>query len=213
MNVAQAFHPGSVYKLDASHTDEATTVLTRAFFDYPMWRWVLPDDGHRRSALPVAMRASLAWGLILGHAYGIGRPLRGIAIWAPPGMADADVDPDGSRTGWERVVEAVGARGIRCFEAMVEEQRPHRDRFIPADGWYLPWLAVDPDAQRAGAGSALLRAMWEQLDPAGAATYLETENELNVPYYLKQGYRLVHRGVLPDGGPEYFCFLRSVQGV
>ena len=35
---------------------------------------------------------------------------------------------------------------------MVDVQRPFRARFIPPDGWYLPWLAVDPDAQRTGAG-------------------------------------------------------------
>jgi ribosomal protein S18 acetylase RimI-like enzyme len=203
------FRAQDVYKLDGSHTEAAAALLTRAFFDYPMWTWVLPDEAQRRTALPIAMRASFLWGLILGEAYGIGRPLRAVAVWAPPGMADVDVDPDGSRTDWNRVVETVGAAGTRRFEQMVEVQRPLRDRFIADGGWYLPWLGVDPDAQRTGAGSALLRAMWGRLDPTGAATYLETENEANVRYYERQGYALVAQGVLPDGGPPYFCFSRD----
>jgi GNAT superfamily N-acetyltransferase len=198
-----------VYKLDASHVEEATALLVRAFFDYPMWAWVMPDEAHRRRALPLAMRASFLWGLILDEAYGIGRPLQGIAIWAPPGMADADVDPDGSRTNWDAVVAAIGERGMRRFELMIEEQQPLRARHIAADGWYLPWLGVDPDAQRTGAGSALLRAMWARLDPQGCSTYLETEKLANVPYYEQQGYTLVHQDMLPDGGPEYFCFQRT----
>ena len=198
-----------VYKLDLSHTDEAAALLTRAFFDYPMWTWVVPDEARRRDALPLAMRASFIWGLILDEAYGIGRPLRGVAIWAPPGMADVDVDPDGSRTGWDSVASAIGTEGLRRFESMVEVQKPHRERFMPADAWYLPWLAVDPAVQRSGAGRSLFRAMWSRLDPSGAPTYFETENAANVPYYTQHGYELVHSGVLPDEGPEYFCFSRS----
>ena len=72
-------------------------MMARAFFDYPMWQWVLPDEEHRRRALPVSARASVLWGQILGHMYCVsGDPMHGLAIWAPPGMADVDVDPDGS---------------------------------------------------------------------------------------------------------------------
>lgn len=202
------FGTDDVYKLDASHLDEVSAVLTRAFFDYPMWTWVIPDEEARRRALPLAMRASAIWGLILDEAYGVGRPLRGVAMWAPPGMADVDVDPDGSRTGWGDVEAAIGADGMRRFESMIEVQRPHRDRCMPAGAWYLPWLGVDPEVQRAGAGSALLRAMWGRLDAEGTATYLETEKAANSAYYQQQGYELVQEGVLPHAGPEYFCFLR-----
>jgi ribosomal protein S18 acetylase RimI-like enzyme len=200
--------PNDVFKLDASHTDEATELLASAFFDYPMWAWVMRDEKHRREALPLAMRASFIWGLILDEAYGIGTPLRGVAIWAPPAMADADVDPDGTRTGWDQVVTAVGEAGMRLYESMIEIQRPLRDQLMPAGAWYLPWLAVDPATQRTGAGTALLHAMWARLDPTGAATYLETENGVNVAYYRQHGFELMHEGVLPPGGPPYYCLLR-----
>jgi GNAT superfamily N-acetyltransferase len=203
------FNPADVYKLDVSHTDEAAALLTRAFFDYPMWAWVMPHEDHRRRALPIAMRASVIWGLILDEAYGIGSPLQGMAIWAPPGMADADIDPDNSRIDWDSVVAAIGDEGMRRFELMIEVEKPLRDAHIPANGWYLPWLGVEPATQRTGAGSALLRAMWARLDPRGCPTYLETEKPANVPYYVKQGYEVVHEGVLPGGGPEYFCFSRT----
>src|SRR5262245_1975177 len=102
-----------VRALDAGDIDEAAAMMARAFFDYPMWQWVLPDEEHRRRALPVSARASIIWGQILGHAYVVGEPALGLAIWAPPGMADVDVDPDGTKTGWNDVVAAVGPDGIR----------------------------------------------------------------------------------------------------
>jgi ribosomal protein S18 acetylase RimI-like enzyme len=188
--------------------NDAVEMMARAFFDYPMWQWVLPDEEHRRRALPVSARASLLWGQILGHVYVCGEPVRGVAIWAPPGMADADVDPDGSKTEWAAVVDAVGRQGMRRFEAMIEIQRPLRERHIPPGGWYLPWLCVEPATQRSGVGTALLRSMFDRLDTQGVPTFLETEKEANVPYYLKHGYEIVHAGILPDGGPGFWCFLR-----
>jgi len=54
---ATNFYPADAYALDESHIEDATALLTRAFFDYPMWAWVMPDEQHRREALPLAMRA------------------------------------------------------------------------------------------------------------------------------------------------------------
>jgi ribosomal protein S18 acetylase RimI-like enzyme len=183
-------------------------MMARAFFDYPMWQWVLPDERHRREALPVSARASVLWGRILGHTYVAGDPIAGLAIWAPPGMADADVDPDGSHTRWSDVEAAVGPEGIRRFQAMIEVQRPLRDKHIPPGGWYLPWLGVDPESQRSGVGSALLNDMFARLDPQGIATFLETEKAANVPYYQRHGFAVVHEGTLPDGGPDFWSMLR-----
>lgn len=188
--------------------DEAATLLARAFFDYPMWQWIMPDEDHRRRALPVSARATLRWGELIGETHAIGDPMHGIAVWGRPGMADSDVDPDGTLTDWSAVEAAIGAVGMRRFEAMIEAQRPLREKHLGQGAWYLAWLGVDPAAQRTGAGSALLRHMFDRLDPLGAATYLETEKAANVPYYLKQGFEIVHQGVLPEGGPEFWCFLR-----
>lgn len=197
-----------IRRLDEARVEEAGALMTRAFFDYPMWQWVLPDEHHRRRALPVSARASVRWGLLLGESYGLGDPMRGLSIWSPPGMADRDVDPDGSRTDWASVVEAIGTDGIRRFDQMIEVQRPVREKYMDAGTWYLPWLGVDPASQRTGTGKSLLQHMFARLDPQGVATFLETEKEANVPYYLKHGYEIVHEGVLPDGGPGFWCFLR-----
>ncbi|MBI5289995.1 MAG: GNAT family N-acetyltransferase [Chloroflexi bacterium] len=208
-HVRIAGEAAAVRALRDDRVEEAAAMMARAFFDYPMWTWILPDETHRREALLVSARASVLWGRILGHTFVIGEPLSGLAIWAPPGMADADVDPDGSRTHWDDVVRAIGPDGMRKFEAMIEVQRPLREKHIPAGGWYLPWLGVEPAAQRTGSGTALLRDMFARLDAEGVATYLETEKAANVPYYLKHGYALAHEGELPDGGPAFWSMRRE----
>ncbi len=188
---------------------EASQLRARAFFDSPMWQWIVPDEEHRRRVMLLWSRAAIVWGRLAGNMLAVGNPIRGVALWARPGMADADVDPDGTRgTNWPEVEDAIGPTGVRRLEMSAELQRPLRERYMPAGSWYLNLLGVDPEAQRTGVGSALLRDMWTRLDAEGAATYLETAKAANVPYYLKQGCEIVHEGVLPDGGPEYWCFLR-----
>jgi len=117
-------------------------------------------------------------------------------------MADSDLDPDGALTGWDDVVAPLGEEAMAKFETFVAAQRPFRDTLIPEGGWYLPWLGVEPAAQRTGTGTALLCDMFARLDSEGIATYLETEKAANVPYYLRHGFRVVHEGALPDGGPR-----------
>jgi len=75
---------GAAHRLGEAHIDDAARILTRAFFDYPMWTWILPDEAHRREALPAVMRASVRWGLLMGETFGLDDPLHAVAIWASP---------------------------------------------------------------------------------------------------------------------------------
>jgi GNAT superfamily N-acetyltransferase len=199
----------AVYRVTPDRFDDASGVLARAFFDYPMYEWLVPEGPHRLHNLRLWMRASLLWGEIVGETHAIGEQMRGVAIWVRPGLVDADVDPDGSRTEWNAVEEAVGRGGMRRFDLMIETQRPLRERYMTDRCWFLNLLGVDPAAQRTGTGSTLVGQMLARLDAQGASSFLETEKAANVPYYLKHGYEIVHQGVLPDGGPEFWCFLRQ----
>ena len=198
-----------VRKLTARDVDAAADVLTRAFFDYPMWTWIMPDDEHRRRALPVVMRSSVLWGLLVDETYGAGDPLRGVAVCAPAELSDAELDPDGNRTGYAEAQRALGKEAEERLEALIAEQRPLRERDMPRDAIYVPGLGVDPAAQRTGFGSALLRSIFARADAEGRAVYLETENAVNVPYYVWHGFEVLVEDVVPGGGPRYWTFLRT----
>lgn len=199
----------NIRKLTPRDVDEAAGVLARAFFDYPMWTWIIPDDAHRRAALPPIMRVSMRWGLLTDEVYGAGDPLRAVAIWSPPGMADADLDPDGTRTHFQEAVDAIGADGAARMDLLVAEQRSLRDRDLTPNTWYLPWLGVDPVSQRTGAGTALLNSMFARLDATKSDIYLETEKAANVPYYHQHGFTTITKGTITNGGPNYWTLRRT----
>lgn len=199
----------AIRKLTSQDVDAAADVLVRAFFDYPMLQWVLPKDEHRHAALPAFLRGSVRWGLLMGEVYGGGDPLSGVAIWAPPGLRDADLDPDDSFVRYADVLTALGPEAEARHERFITEQHAIRDSEIGARTWYLAWLGIDPSAQRTGVGGALLRHMFDRLDPEGIDTYLETEKAANVPYYERHGFGVVTRGVISGGGPNFWTMRRA----
>ena len=68
-----------ITKLTEPQLEEAAALLARAFFDSPVWTWVVPDETQRRTAMAWFMSAAVRYGMLGGEAYGAGAPLRGVA--------------------------------------------------------------------------------------------------------------------------------------
>ena len=199
----------AIRKLTSNDVDAAADVLVRAFFNYPMLTWLMPDDAHRRATLPTFLRASVRWGLLMDEVYGASDPLTGVAIWAPPGLRDADLDPDDSFVHYADVLAALGPGAAARHERFLSEQHTIRDGEIGERTWYLAWLGIDPASQRSGVGGALLRHMFDLLDPEGVDTYLETEKAINVPYYERHAFGVLTQGVISGGGPKFWTMRRT----
>ena len=167
--------------------------VARGFQDNEIWSWVIPDDRRRARLLPRLYRARLRHLYIpRGEAFTTPDAVGG-ALWLPPGAP--------KRTLRDQIAEAAallpglglgGARrGTRIEELMAEHvpTGPH---------WYLEVLSIDPDHQRQGHGTTLLRPILERADSEGVPAYLETNREANVPYYRRFGFELTERISLTD---------------
>jgi ribosomal protein S18 acetylase RimI-like enzyme len=199
-----------VRRLREAELEDAVRILTGAFFDSAWWTFILPDETDRQRTLPLVMRSVVRRGLLMGETYVLGTPARAIAIWEPPGMTDAELDPDDSRIGSAEVRSALGQDATRRLDLFVDTLRPHVERDMPSDAWYLPSLAVEPSMQRRGAGSALLGEMIPRLDAEGRAIFLDTAKAANVLYYQRFGFEVLQEGVVPDvDGPSFWIMRRG----
>jgi predicted N-acetyltransferase YhbS len=68
---------------------------------------------------------------------------------------------------------------------------------------YLAFLAVRPDLQSRGLGSALLDRHHTRLDAGGVPAYLEANDPRNRDLYLRHGYQVRSVIELPDGPPVW----------
>jgi predicted N-acetyltransferase YhbS len=71
---------------------------------------------------------------------------------------------------------------------------------------YLAFLAVRPERQNHGIGSALLDRHHRRLDAAGIPAYLESNDPRNRDLYLRHGYAVRSVIQLPDGPPLWLMW-------
>ena len=188
----------------------AARLAARAFSSDPLFAYLYPDEASRQRRFATEHAAYIRRiYLPLGQPFAAvdetSGALRGIALWLPP-------EAMGALDGAERAClpalrRAAGlqdlARVLRAYDAF--------DAAFPEDMWfyYLGLLAVTPEAQSQGVGSALLREGTDRADREGVACYLETGTKTNVAFYERHGFRVTHEIPLPDGGPTHWGLWRD----
>jgi len=175
-------------------------VLAKAFYDDPVFRWMMPDDKTRLARNRVIFTPVLrAWALRHGATEvawdGESGRIAGAAIWFPPGTWPPPV-PRQLRA-LPAYVRALGRRFGPASELVAALATVHPK----TPNWYLYAIGVDPVYQGRGVGGALLRSRLERVDQDGAAAYLESSKAGNIPLYEHFGFQVAEVPPLPDGAP------------
>jgi GNAT superfamily N-acetyltransferase len=170
----------TVVLADATCAGVLSQVIADAFFDLTVSRWLIPYPAARRRIFPGYFR------LYVKHALADGlvctTPAQdAVALWLPagdePGTPPEDYD--------ERLAAVTGPwiDRFRLFDQTLEGRHP--------TGYahhHLAILAVRPDRQGHGTGSALLRAHHAALDRDSIPAYLEASDLRTRRLYLAHGY-------------------------
>ncbi|WP_309060792.1 GNAT family N-acetyltransferase [Streptomyces sp.] len=178
----------------------AVRTLARAFADYPFTRHVVAADDHqervRRFQHLFLTRVALEYGRTW-----VSDDRLAVAAWTTPerdpGPALAEVGP--------LAAELAGDRAA-AFESAERALAPHRPS---GPVWFLATVGVDPCAQGAGLGTAVLRPGLAAAEHAGCAAFLETSDARNVRFYERLGFTVTAEVPLPDNGPVTWCMLRQ----
>lgn len=165
--------------------DDAPTldgVLADAFFDDPINVHLVPDEARRDAALRRGMGHVLRQTYLPNGGAWTTEELDGAALWGKPS------DPKPSMLEQLRQLPTFAAafgrhlpRAMRAFGS-VEKRRPSEPH------WFLDLLAVRPDRQGQGIGSALVTAGLTEAGRMGVPAFLVTSNFRNVPFYERAGF-------------------------
>jgi ribosomal protein S18 acetylase RimI-like enzyme len=179
-----------------------SAVIAAAFLDLPPSRWLIADETGRRKIFPSY------FGFYIEHVLACGtvhttEERDAAALWLP---VHGDLPPQ--PVGYLRRLAAITSpwtSRFLAFDAVLDANHPA--------GWphqYLAMLAVRPDRQRHGIGTALLHARHAELDRQGQAAYLEASSQSSRDLYLRHGYRVRSSGPfhLPGDGPPMWPMSR-----
>ncbi len=185
----------------------ATDMLTRAFLDYPLMVYSVPDEDRRRRATRALYGAVLRY----THRYGVTHTtpaLEGTASWLPPDRPFPTFLRM-VRAGMLGVPFGFGWTGFQRLQAMdhVAEER-HRAH-APGPHWYLWVIGVEPSRQRTGVAGRLMRPVFERADRDGLPCYLETHKETNVPVYERYGFGVASVTPIPGHPLTVWAMLRK----
>jgi GNAT superfamily N-acetyltransferase len=180
-------------RADAAQTGQT---LARAFYDDPVFDWMLPDKGSRdrrlqRYFVTELHHESLRHGAV--EMASVDGRAAGVAVWVPPGTSlatEASALPGYMRAFGRRLLTASQYQSAAVRAHPREE--PH---------WYLAFIGVDPARQGQGVGAALLRSRLQRCDQEGLPAYLESSNPKNTPLYQHFGFRITGALGLPNGAP------------
>lgn len=182
----------SVVTATWTDADALSQVIAAAFHDLAPSRWLIPGEAARRRVFPGYFRIFVEHALATGTVHTT--PDRtAVALWLPVGHSGPQ-PPAGYDA---RLAEETGRLVDRfvIFDAEL-------DRYHPAGTahHHLALMAVHPDHQHQGVGTALLRAHHTTLDEAGIPAYLEASGTRSRSWYLRHGY--ADHGARPIELPE-----------
>jgi GNAT superfamily N-acetyltransferase len=184
---------------------DAGELLGRAFRDDPLMRYYF--EGDRDRTTPVRKTMTLAAELTLHY----GRTLRldcdgtltGAALLLPESIPDFPLV--GVIAAVARTPALWRPRALKRHFGVSASIEAHRPTFPCA---VLLSLGVEPERQHRGHGAWLLDWILASL-PASSAVCLETDNERNVPLYLRHGFAVTSEYLTHDGrGPRTWSMLR-----
>jgi GNAT superfamily N-acetyltransferase len=166
-------------------------------------KWVVPDDERRRSVLPTLFTAGLRLESMRGN---IVRSTdgAGVAIWVPPDS------PRPTRTQLFRAGLPFAPLALQRVERprlkrYLQANFALRSSALPESCWLLSGVAVEPDRQGRGIGSALI----DSVTSRGVTCGLLTSLPENIPFYERRGFEVVSERAEPDGTLRMWAMLRA----
>jgi GNAT superfamily N-acetyltransferase len=173
---------------------DVVRVMTIAFADDPVFRWMVPSGRHLDRLFAAHMRWShnspggTDVALLDGEAVGA-------AFWDPPGFRVPVARQLAAIPFYVRALGRQLKRGA-IVETEMHKARPHEEF------WYL--AGVGAVRRGEGIGSALLR---HRLDQITGPAYLESSKRENIALYERFGFELRDPIHLP-GGPDLWPMWR-----
>lgn len=181
------------------------TVLAEAFFDDPMFGWLIPEESKRHARLRRYFGVDLRYYVLPRGRVWTTADLTGASLTLPPGKWR--VPPHATLLQGT----AFGPHILRAAKVGAAMEWRH-SREIRGPHYYVRDIGVHPSMQGKGLGSALMCPTLDRCDREGLPAYIEASSERSAALYERLGFQ--HTKELRVGGsPPLWLMIRQPQPV
>jgi ribosomal protein S18 acetylase RimI-like enzyme len=174
-------------------------LIAESFHPLAVCEWLIPDANLRRRVLPAYFRIFVDHGLAHGYIDAV-TDLSALAIWLP-----VPVPPPEEYDAHVAAIVGEALERFRTFDELLAANRPDSGAHD-----HLAFLAVHPERQGNGLGSALLTHHHRHLDRQGTAAHVEASSPGSRDLYRRHGYRPHGEPYrLPAHGPSLWPLWRE----
>lgn len=189
--------------LDFEDLELGVKIMSKAFYNDPLWVYLLPDEVRRKKVLKKFFEILLSVGILNNQVYGVSNPLKGVVIWEKPDST--------FNFPWKIIISSIGffIRNIVTFIRawpVFKKFSSMQKRNAPGKHYYLISIGISPEFQGKGLASILIRPFLDEALLNGYGVYTETLTPENVPIYGHYGFKVVEKFSFPEKKLDLWAF-------
>lgn len=202
--LAAAANPRRAAQSDAGPLAQ---MFASAFMHDPVFDWIARPAPARGAALERFFHWVLAVRAIPFGEVWMAEDASVCAAWLPP---DAPASPGGLLEQVKLLpmfVQLCGFSRLLRGQAMADAMEKNHPQ---ARHYYLSFIAVAPEFQGLGLGSAMMDSTLRRIDMSGSAAYLENSNPKNTGLYQRCGFA-ARKNIAPKAAPPLLAMWRPAR--
>ena len=195
-------------QIKKSMIDDTAHVLSRAFYNDPLFIFFFPDDSTRISMNFYTFRFITAHAQKKGFAYATSPAFEGASIWLHSSRLQRSL-LDQARFGALKMLIKQGKEALdRQIMATAHMKAIHAAN-LRGPYMYLSTIGIDEKFRGKGLASDLMLPGLEKADRENLPCYLDTHNENNVGLYERYGFNVAAESVIPGSDVHHWAMIRK----
>jgi ribosomal protein S18 acetylase RimI-like enzyme len=193
--------------LTLSDVEPAARVLSQAFANDPLCRYMLPFE---KSRVKTLYKFFLVYGELNiknNRGYGVGDPLQGVAYWKSPSQENLSISIK-SLGKFIPLFFSLYLAGYIRGKAVTQQIDALHKKYADEPHFYLDNLGVIPSAQGQGLSSKLIRPILQMADAKKVIAYTDTVTQSNVAIYEHFGFQCMEECSVPGTGVTIWALRR-----
>jgi GNAT superfamily N-acetyltransferase len=185
--------------LTLADVTQAAYVISQAFVDDPLCRFMLPFKRTRSSTLQKFFRAYGEVNIKNQRGYGVDEPLAGVAYWQFPGQGDVSLNIK-SLSVFLPLLFTFYPIGYFRARPVLKQIEALYQKHANEPHYYLDNIGVLPAARGKGLSSKLIRPILEKADAEKVLVYTDTVTRENIPFYEHFGFQVAEETFVEGTG-------------